>query len=101
MANDLSNLLVGVSIPVIIVGGDWRIRRFTPAAEPLLNLIPSDVGRPISDIRPNIDVPDLDSLISEVSGKGALLEREVQSRDGVLITSQPKKGTRIDIRVPR
>ncbi len=82
LANDLSNLLVGVSIPVIIVGGDRRIRRFTPAAEPLLNLIPADVGRPISNIRPNIDVPDLDSLISEVSGKGSLLEREVQSRDG-------------------
>jgi two-component system CheB/CheR fusion protein len=82
LANDLSNLLVGVSIPVIIVGGDRRIRRFTPAAEPLLNLIPSDVGLPINDIRPNIDVPDLDSLISEVSGKGALLEREIQTRDG-------------------
>ena len=82
LANDLSNLLVGVSIPVIIVGGDRRIRRFTPAAEPLLNLIPADVGRPISDIRPNVDVPDLDSLISEVSGNGSLVEREVQGRDG-------------------
>jgi two-component system CheB/CheR fusion protein len=82
LANDLSNLLVGVSIPVIIVGGDRRIRRFTPAAEPLLNLIPTDVGRPIGDIRPNIDVPDLDSLISEVGGKGSLVEREVQGRDG-------------------
>jgi two-component system CheB/CheR fusion protein len=82
LANDLSNLLVGVSIPVIIVGGDRRIRRFTPAAEPLLNLIPADVGRPISDIKPNVHVPDLDSLISEVSGKGSLVEREVQGRDG-------------------
>lgn len=82
LTNDLSNLLVGVSIPVIIVGGDRRIRRFTPAAEPLLNLIPTDVGRPISDIRPDIDVPDLDSLISEVSGQGSLVEREVQGRDG-------------------
>ena len=82
LANDLSNLLVGVSIPVIIVGGDRRIRRFTPAAEPLLNLIPADVGRPVCDIRPNIDVPDLDSLISEVSGKGSFVERDVQGRDG-------------------
>ena len=82
LANDLSNLLVGVSIPVIVVGGDRRIRRFTAAAEPLLNLIPADVGRPIGDLRPNIDMPDLDSLISEVSGKGSLVEREVQSRDG-------------------
>jgi two-component system CheB/CheR fusion protein len=82
LANDLSNLLVGVSIPVVVVGGDRRIRRFTAAAEPLLNLIPADVGRPISDIRPNVDLPDLDSLISEVSGKGSLVEREVQGRNG-------------------
>ncbi len=82
LANDLSNLLVGVSIPVIIVGGDRRIRRFTPAAEPLLNLIPTDVGRPISDIRPNLDVPDLDRLISEVSGEGSFVERDVQRLDG-------------------
>jgi two-component system, chemotaxis family, CheB/CheR fusion protein len=82
LANDLSNLLVGVSIPVIVVGGDRRIRRFTAAAEPLLNLIPTDVGRPIGDIRPNIDMPDLDGLISEVSDKGSPVEREVQGRDG-------------------
>lgn len=82
LANDLSNLLVGVSIPVIVVGGDRRIRRFTAAAEPLLNLIAADVGRPISDLRPNIDMPDLDSMISEVSGRGTLVEREVRGRDG-------------------
>ena len=82
LANDLSNLLVGVSIPVIVVGGDRRIRRFTAAAEPLLNLIPADVGRPISDLRPNLELPDLESLVSEVSGQGRLVEREVQTRDG-------------------
>lgn len=82
LANDLSNLLVGVSIPVLVVGSDRRIRRFTAAAEPLLNLTPADVGRPISDIRPNIDLPDLDRLISEASSKGSLVEREVQARDG-------------------
>ncbi len=82
LADDLSNLLVGVDIPIVILGADRRIRRFTPAAEQLLNLIPADVGRPISDIKPNIDVPELDRLISEVIDKGSLVEREVQGRDG-------------------
>ncbi|MGO9094030.1 MAG: chemotaxis protein CheB [Bryobacteraceae bacterium] len=82
LADDLSNLLVGVNIPIVILGADRRIRRFTPAAEPLLNLIPTDVGRPISDIKPNIDIPELDRLISEVVDKISFVERDVQGRDG-------------------
>jgi two-component system CheB/CheR fusion protein len=82
LADDLSNLLVGVDIPIVILGADRRIRRFTPAAEKLLNLIPGDVGRPISDIKPNIDAPELDRQISEVLDKGSLVERDVQGRDG-------------------
>ncbi|HEY1207071.1 MAG: chemotaxis protein CheB [Bryobacteraceae bacterium] len=82
LADDLSNLLVGVDIPIVILGADRRIRRFTPAAEKLLNLIPSDVGRPIGDIKPNIDVPELGGLISEVIDKVRLVERDVQGRDG-------------------
>ncbi len=82
LADDLGNLLVGVDIPIVILGADRRIRRFTPAAEKLLNLIPGDVGRPIGDIKPNIDAPDLDRLISEVIDKASLVERDVQGRDG-------------------
>jgi two-component system CheB/CheR fusion protein len=82
LADDLSNLLVGVDIPIVILGADRRIRRFTPAAEPLLNLIPTDVGRPIGDIRPNIEVPELDRLISKVIERSSSVEREVHGKDG-------------------
>jgi two-component system CheB/CheR fusion protein len=64
--NDLVNLLSGVGIPIILVSRDLRVRRFTPPAEKLFNLIPTDVGRPISDIKPNVDVPDLAQLIAGV-----------------------------------
>jgi two-component system, chemotaxis family, CheB/CheR fusion protein len=57
--DDLTNLLGSVNIPILMLSGDWRIRRFTPQAEKLLNLLPGDVGRPIVNLRPNIDVPDL------------------------------------------
>ena len=43
---DLANLLESISIPLVMVGRDLRIRRFTRAIEPMLNLIASDVGRP-------------------------------------------------------
>ncbi|MBE0660309.1 MAG: PAS domain-containing protein [Bryobacteraceae bacterium] len=94
LADDLSNLLVGVDIPIVILGADRRIRRFTPAAEPLLNLIPTDVGRPIGDIRPNIDVPGLDGLISKVIERTRSVEREVQGKDGrwYSLRMRPHKG---------
>src|SRR5262245_62742182 len=52
--NDLNNLLSSVSIPIIMLGNDLRIRRFTPLAEKVMNLIPTDTGRPITDIKPNL-----------------------------------------------
>ena len=54
--NDLVNVLSGVNIPIVMVSRDLRIRRFTPLAEKLFNLIPTDLGRPISDITPNLQV---------------------------------------------
>src|SRR5205823_2299816 len=40
--NDLLNLFGNVNIPVVMVGNDLRIRRFTPPAQKLLNLSPAD-----------------------------------------------------------
>src|SRR5262249_6007971 len=47
--NDLINLLSSVNIPIVMLGNDLRIRRFTPQAERILNLLPGDAGRPVSD----------------------------------------------------
>lgn len=62
--NDLINLIASVEIPVVIVGQDLRIRRYTPEAEKLLNLISTEVGRPISDINPNIEVPGFRNMLT-------------------------------------
>lgn len=80
--NDLINLLSSVNIPIVMLGGDLRIRRFTPHAEKILNLIPADVGRPISDFRLKINVPDLKSLCQGVTDTLAAREREVQDSEG-------------------
>ncbi|MCC6368278.1 MAG: PAS domain S-box protein [Bryobacterales bacterium] len=82
LANDLSNLLVGANIPVLILGSDLRIRRFTPMAGTVLNLIPADVGRPFSQIASTVNVPDLPSLLNEVIDHFAIIEREVQDQQG-------------------
>jgi two-component system CheB/CheR fusion protein len=80
--SDLVNLLGSVQIAVVIVSNDLRIRRFTPVAEKILNLIPADVGRPITQLRPNVDCPQLGDLILEVIDKVMPLEREVLDHDG-------------------
>jgi len=79
--NDLLNLLAAVQIPIVLVSRDLRIRRFTPMAEKMLNLIPTDVGRPISDIKPNLKVPDLARLIAPVIDTLTPVETEVEDND--------------------
>src|SRR5690349_10622689 len=64
--NDLLNLLASVSIPIVMVDNGLRLRRFTPVAEGLFNLIPSDVGRPLSDIGRSTVIPELDKSIRQV-----------------------------------
>jgi PAS domain S-box-containing protein len=78
LGDDLNNVLSGVNIPILMLDGERRIRRFTPTAEKLLHLLPGDIGRPLGDIRLSLDVPDLDELISGVIGSGRDVQREVK-----------------------
>src|SRR5881409_72890 len=80
--NDLNNLFVGVNIPIVMLGSDGRIRRFTPMAGEMLSLIPADVGRPIGDIRLSPDLPDLEQVCKHVVDTATVVEREVRDRDG-------------------
>jgi two-component system, chemotaxis family, CheB/CheR fusion protein len=80
--SDLQNLLSSVNIPILILGGDLRIRRFTPMAEQLFSLISTDVGRPFSDIQPNINIPNLAALVAGVLDTLNTHEQEVQDQMG-------------------
>ena len=80
--NDLTNLLASVQLAIVMLGPDLRIRRFTPAAEKLFNLIPGDIGRSLSDIKLNIITEELEQLVLEVIENVVIREREVQDRNG-------------------
>ena len=67
---DLTNLLESISIPLVMVGRDLRIRRFTRAMEPMMNLIASDVGRSITDLQPQMELPDLRRLLLDAMQGG-------------------------------
>ena len=82
LANDLSNLLVGVEIPIVILSNDLKIRRFTPVAEKALNLIATDVGRPFTDMAIPLNVTDWKELMTDVVENRRVVERDVQDREG-------------------
>ena len=82
LSDELSNVINDVDIPIVILGGDQHIRRFTPPAEKLLRLLPGDVGRPLSHIRMGVNLPDLDESISQVIRGLGDVWREVQAEDG-------------------
>ncbi len=80
--NDLNNLLGSINIPILMLTNDLRIRRFTPMAQRLFHFIPADAGRPLSDIRANLNIPDLEALILEVLETLSVKELEVQTQGG-------------------
>jgi len=71
-----------VNIPIIMLGNDLRIRRFTPMAEKIMNLIATDVGRPITDIKPNLKIQDLRQSIARVIDTLEIHENDVEDNGG-------------------
>jgi two-component system CheB/CheR fusion protein len=80
--NDLANLLGATEIATIFLDGQLRVRRFTPRATELLNLIESDLGRPVGHITQNFTGVDLAADAERVLKSLSPLEKEVQARDG-------------------
>ena len=80
--NDLVNLIASVHVAIVMLDRDLRIRRFTPAAERLFNLIPGDIGRPLGDIMFHLLTPDFVRVVTEVIEQATTTEREVRDRNG-------------------
>jgi two-component system, chemotaxis family, CheB/CheR fusion protein len=80
--NDLTNLFAGIDFAVVIIGNDLTIRRFTPQAQKFLGLIPADVGRPLSNINPAIEIPELHSLVLQVMSTLRQVDRQIDDHHG-------------------
>jgi two-component system CheB/CheR fusion protein len=78
--NDLTNLLASIDITVVMVDSDLTIRRFTPRAQEVLGLIPADVGRPLLNINPSIEISDLQQMVLQVMSNLRAAEKEVMDR---------------------
>ena len=80
--SDLNNLHLSINTAILVLGRDLRIRRFTPAAEKIFNLVATDLGRPIGGIRSAINFLGLEPFVLEVIESDSMREREVQDTTG-------------------
>jgi two-component system CheB/CheR fusion protein len=81
--NDMNNLLAGTGVGTIFVDHGLQIKRFTPTVTQLINLIPTDVGRPVGHIVANLkDYAGLTGDVQKVLNTLVPIEHEVQSTAG-------------------
>ncbi len=83
LSNDLINVLSNANVSIVMVGSDLRIRRFTPMAEKLLNLIPTDVGRILTEINFGFNISKLEERVASVIRTMDTFEAETQDRQGL------------------
>ncbi len=94
--SDMNNLLAGTSIGTIFVDPQLNIIRFTPQITQIINLIPTDIGRPVGDIVSNL--LSYDCLVEDIKmvlDTLAPSDIEVQTKKGVwyLLRIRPYRTT--------
>jgi two-component system, chemotaxis family, CheB/CheR fusion protein len=82
LSNDLINLLNSITIPMIMLGDDLHIRRYTPEAERAFGLGEHDVGKALTRIYLKIDIPQLERWMLDVMRDVRIRTELVQGRDG-------------------
>lgn len=81
--NDMNNLLAGTGIATIFLDTNLHILRFTPNAAGIINLIQSDMGRPLNHIVSNlVEYKELTADCIAVLSTLIPKELKVQTRDG-------------------
>jgi two-component system, chemotaxis family, CheB/CheR fusion protein len=79
--NDLKNLFESTQVATLFLDPYLIIRNFTPAVANIYNLIPSDQGRPLTDIVGHLNYSDLQEDVKCVLDTLQPLERRVTRND--------------------
>ena len=87
---DLQNLFESTQIPTVFLDPGLVIRSYTPSVKGLFNIIPSDRGRPLTDLNSRLPLPGLVGDIRAVFDHGAPIERDV---------SDPETGRNYTLRI--
>lgn len=82
-SDDMKNLLNATDIATIFLDGELKLRRFTTGATRLFRLIPSDLGRPLTDVSTSLRFPDLALDAGEVLRTLVFSQRQVPAEGGL------------------
>ena len=80
--DDMHNLLNSTEIATIFVDNDMRVRRFTSAATAIVNLIQTDIGRPLKHVATNLSYEEMITDLTEVLEKLTPRKAEVKTIEG-------------------
>ena len=80
--NDIANLMNSTDVATVFLDTSMEIRRFTPAAKKLFNLIPSDIGRPIGDLSMRFNDSQLQDDAADVIDTLKSSIKEVSTDEG-------------------
>lgn len=81
--DDLNNYFRSTNIGQIFVDQKLTVRKYTPAATQLINLIESDSGRSIFQISSNLRYEELIEDINSVIATTNTIQKEVQDKKGI------------------
>ncbi|MBN2684210.1 MAG: PAS domain-containing protein, partial [Pontiellaceae bacterium] len=82
IGNDMKNLLDSTNIATLFLDNNLHIGRFTPHAAKIIKLIPSDVGRPITDQASDLRYPELSADAKEVLRTLVPVEKQIDTHGG-------------------
>jgi two-component system CheB/CheR fusion protein len=80
--DDLNNYFRSNINGQLIINNDLQLMKFSPGAVKLINLLDSDIGRPLSNISTNIKFESIIDDIKEVLLKGAVITKEIETQNG-------------------
>jgi two-component system CheB/CheR fusion protein len=93
--DDFKNLMNSTQIGTVFLDKNLNVKLFTPRARDIFNLIPADVGRPLSDITSKLEDRSVLSEAATVLHNLQSIEREVRTTDdrGFLMQVVPYRTT--------
>jgi two-component system CheB/CheR fusion protein len=97
--SDLLNLLSAVDIPFLMVDNELRLRRFSVAAEKVLDLKPIDIGHPVIHVQGRIDLTGFGAPVRNVVETLEVKQWDLQDKDGRWFSTTIRPYRTVDNRI--